>query len=181
MKRYSVLKCLRAAAMLLTALKVGLCFSAVPEEPGSAPTNALKLEALVTEILANNPELNFYKAEVAAAKGERQSAGLWANPEVAGTAGSKRASGGGVSGEGLAWSVSVKQTFEWPGRMSLRKAIANKQIHLAELGYKQFRAALEARARGLALSVYAAEEKAAAAREVAGRYHELREVLAQRE
>ena len=98
-----------------------------------------------------------------------------------GTAGSKRTTGGGVSGEGLAWSVSVKQTFEWPGRIPLRKAIANKQIQLAELGYDQFKRALEARARGLALTVYAAQEKAAAAREVAGRYQALREVLVQRE
>jgi len=75
----------------------------------------------------------------------------------------------------------VKQTFEWPGRIPLRKAIANRQIRLADLGNEQFRAALGARARGLALSVYAAQEKAAAAREVAGRYHELREVLVQRE
>src|SRR5207302_1006167 len=90
----------------------------------------------------------------APAKGERQTAGAWANPEVAGTAGSKRSVAPGASGEGLAWSVTVRQTFEWPGRISLRKAIANRQIYLAELGYKQFRAALEARARGLALSVY---------------------------
>src|SRR5437867_10277832 len=143
----------------------------------SADSNApmVTLDALVAETLAHNSELNFYKAEIAAAKGQRQSAGAWANPEIAGTTGSKRATGGGVSGEGLAWSVSVKQTFEWPERIPLRKAIANGQIRLAELGTEQFRAALSARARGLALSAYAAQEKAAAAREVAGRYHELRE------
>jgi cobalt-zinc-cadmium efflux system outer membrane protein len=144
-------------------------------------TNEVSVEALVQEALTKNPELNFYKAEIAAARGERQAAAVWANPELAGTAGSKRSVAPGASGEGLAWSVTVRQTFEWPGRISLRKAIANKQIHLAELGYEQFRAALEARARGLALSVYAAQEKAAAAREVAGRYHDLREVLVQRE
>jgi cobalt-zinc-cadmium efflux system outer membrane protein len=170
--------------MLLAVVSCEVCFSAPPEEPdnaASAPTNALTLDALVADILAHNPELNFYKAEVAAAKGERRSAGAWANPEVGGTAGSKRATGGGVSGEGLAWSVTVRQTFEWPGRIPLRKAIANKQIQLAELGYDQFKRALEARARALALSVYAAQEKAEAAREVAGRYQALREVLVQRE
>src|SRR6266702_1067605 len=184
MKRYGFQIVVRIGAMLLALVSCGLCFSAVPEERGSAagtPTNALTLEALVAETLASNPELNFYKAEIAAARGERQTAGAWANPEVAGTAGSKRSVAAGASGEGLAWSVSVKQTFEWPGRISLRKAIANRQIRLAELGYEQFRAALEARARGLALNVHAAQEKAAAAREVAGRYHELREVLVQRE
>ena len=171
----------RATAICTGLVLNGSSLSAIAAEAADTNAPALTMEALVADILANNPELNFYKAEVAAAKGERQGAGLWANPEVAGTAGSKRASGSGVSGEGLAWSVSVKQTFEWPGRISLRKAIANTQIDLAELGYKQFRAALEARARALALNVYAAQEKAAAAREVAGRYHELREVLVQRE
>src|SRR5438876_2707539 len=184
MKRYSCQIVVRMGGMLLTLVSCDFCFSAVPEERGSAasiPTNALTLEALVAETLANNPELNFYKAEIATARGERQSAGAWANPELAGTAGSKRSVAPGASGEGLAWSVTVRQTFEWPGRIPLRKAIANRQIRLAELGYEQFRAALEARARALALGVYSAQEKAAAAREVAGRYHELREVLVQRE
>ena len=54
----------------------------------------------------------------------------------------------------------------------MRKAIANRQIQLAELGYEQFRAALAARARALALNVYASQEKAATAREVGGRYLE---------
>jgi cobalt-zinc-cadmium efflux system outer membrane protein len=166
-----------------TAVLMGLVLVQASGASRAEETNGppIALEALVTDILANNPELNFYKAQIAAAKGERRSAGAWSNPEVAGTAGSKRATGGGVSGEGLAWSVSVKQTFEWPGRIGLRKAIANRQIHLAELGYGQFRRALEAKARTLALNVHATQEKALAASEVAARYHALREVLVQRE
>ena len=62
----------------------------------------------------------------------------------------KRATGGGPTAEGVAWSVSVRQTFEWPGRIPLRKAIANQQIQLAELGFAQFKAALAARTRSLA-------------------------------
>jgi cobalt-zinc-cadmium efflux system outer membrane protein len=154
---------------------------AAPAWAESGGTNEISVEALVEETLGKNPELNFYKAEIAAARGERRTAGEWANPELAGTAGSKRSVAPGATGEGVAWSVTVRQTFEWPGRIPLRKAIANRQIRLAELGYAQFQAALEARARTLALNVYAAQEKAAAAREVAGRYHELREVLVQRE
>jgi cobalt-zinc-cadmium efflux system outer membrane protein len=175
----------RTGAVLLTVASCERCPSAAPDEPNSAAstptTKALTLEELVAEVLSKNPELNFYKAEVAAAKGERQTAAAWANPELAGTAGTKRTTAMGISGEGLAWSVSVKQTFEWPGRIPLRKAIANRQIRLAELGYDQFIKALEARARTLALNLHAAQEKAAAAREVAGRYQALREVLVQRE
>src|SRR5205814_5773532 len=75
----------------------------------------------------------------------------------------------------------VQQNFEWPGRIPLRKAIANHQIKLAGLGFDQFRAALDARARTLAFNLFAAHEKAAAAQEVAERFQALREVLVQRD
>jgi len=143
-----------------------------------AATNSMSLDALVTDILQHNPELNFYKAEIAAAKGERRTAGTLANPEASATLGHKRVS---AAGEGLAWSVSLQQPFEWPGRTPLRKAIANQQITLAELGFSQFRAALAGRARTLAYSLFAAQQKAAAAREVADRFQSLREVLVQRD
>src|SRR5258708_16700513 len=118
MKRYRFQIVVRMGAMVLTLVSCDLCFSAVPDERvsvGSTPTNALTLEALVAETLVNNRELSFYKAEITAAKGERQTAQAWANPELAGTAGSKRSVAPGASGEGVAWSVTVRQTFEWPG------------------------------------------------------------------
>jgi outer membrane protein, heavy metal efflux system len=77
--------------------------------------------------------------------------------------------------------VSVQQTIEWPGRIPLRKAIANHQIQLAELGLAQFKTALAARTRTLAYNLFAAQEKAAAAQEVADRFQQLREVLVQRD
>ena len=54
-------------------------------------------------------------------------------------------------------------------------------MQLAELGFAQFKAALAARTRSAAFSLFAAQEKAAAAREVADRFHALREVLVQRD
>lgn len=139
------------------------------------------MEALVAEALEQNPELKFYEAEIAAVKAGRKSAGLLANPEVSGGVGQKRVTGGGLSDEGIAWSVSVMQPFEWPGRLGLRKAIANRDIELAELGYKRFKVALAARMRTLAHDLFAAQEKAAAANEVAERFQALREVLVQRD
>jgi outer membrane protein, heavy metal efflux system len=148
----------------------------------SAPTtNSVPLEKLVTEILGQNPELRFYTAEIDAAKAERKSAGTRPNPEISAQAGAKSVRAGGLSEEGSAWSVSVQQPFEWPGRIPLRKAIANRQIALAELGYQQFKATLASRARALAFALFAAEQKAAAAKEVSDRFHELREVLVQRD
>lgn len=150
-------------------------------EPLVVNTNAVSLDALVAETLERNPELKFYQAETAAAKAGRKTAGLPANPELSGTVGQKTLHGPGLSAEGVAWSVSVAQPFEWPGRIGLRKAIANREIELAELGLGRFRAALAARVRTLAFGLFAAQERAAAAREVADRFRALREVLVQRD
>jgi cobalt-zinc-cadmium efflux system outer membrane protein len=63
----------------------------------------------------------------------------------------------------------------------LRKAIANRQIQLAELGFAQFRAALGARARSLALAVLSAQERARIARDVAERARQLAGTMVQRD
>ena len=148
-----------------------------------AITNQVSLDDLVNETLAKNPELNFYRAEIDAARGGRRSAGAWANPEVSAEIGQKRVkdSSGGLLGEGAAWSVSVNQTFEYPGRLSLRKAIANRDIQLAELGFAQFKLALAARVRTLGYHIFIAQEKLAASREVADRFQALTDVLVQRD
>ena len=154
------------------------------QEP-AASTNALPvpytLDALVAEALEKNAELKFYDAEIAAAKAGRKSAGLLGYPELSGSVGQKRVTGGGMSAEGVAWSVSVMQPFEWPGRMGLRKAIANHDIELAQLGYERFKTALTGRVRSLGYGLFAAQEKSAAATEVAERFKALREVLVQRD
>ncbi len=144
-------------------------------------TNAVTLDALVAETLERNLELKFYQAEILAAKGGRKTAGLLANPELSGSVGNKTVRGGGLSAEGVAWSASVMQPFEWPGRLGLRKAIANRDIELAELGYARFKLALAGRVRTLAYGLFAAQEKAVATREVAERFKALREVLVQRD
>jgi outer membrane protein, heavy metal efflux system len=156
---------------------------ATTNEPMAMATNAVTLDALVSEALENNPELNFYRAEIIAAKAGRKTAGLLPNPELSGSVGHKTARdrSSSLSAEGVAWSASVMQPFEWPGRIGLRKAIANRDIELAELGYERFKIALAARMRVLAYGLFAAQEKAAAAREVAERFKALREVLVQRE
>jgi outer membrane protein, heavy metal efflux system len=147
----------------------------------STVTNSATLGSLVAEALERNPELKFYEAEIAAAKGGRKTAGVFANPELNGSVGNKNVSGGGANGDGVAWSVSAMQPFEWPGRLGLRKAIANRDIELAQLGYERFKVVLAGRVRTLAYGLFAAREKAAAAREVADRFQALREVLVQRD
>lgn len=177
------MKRLNFALPLLTAVLV----VAVTPPANAQGTNAtaappiLSLDALVVEALEKNPELKFYEAELAAAKAGRKTAGRLANPEASAGIGQKRVSGGGVSDEGIAWSASIMQPFEWPGRLGLRKAIANRDIELAQLGSERFKVALTGRARTLAYGLFAAQEKAAAAGEVAERFKALREVLVQRD
>jgi len=158
----------------------------LPEGEGNregAGTNAVALDALVAQALRENPEFQFYRAELTAAKAGRKAAGLWANPELGGSVGQKnsRDLSSGMSAEGVAWSVSLMQPFEWPGRLGLRKAIANRDVELAELGLERFRLALWSRVRVLGYTLFAAQQRAAAAREVAERFKALREVLVQRE
>jgi cobalt-zinc-cadmium efflux system outer membrane protein len=165
-------------------LLLALAFSntrALPAVPIASGSNTVTLDALVAEALEKNPELRFYEAEMAAAKAGRKTAGLWANPEVSGAVGQKSVRGSGLSAEGVAWSVAVVQPLEWPGRIGLRKAIANRDMELAELGYARFKVALVARMRVLGFTLFAAQERAAAAGEVADRYKALREVLVQRD
>jgi cobalt-zinc-cadmium efflux system outer membrane protein len=145
--------------------------------PGASHT----LDALVAEALEKNPELKFYEAEITAAKAGRKTAGLLGNPQLSGDVGHNAQKFGGLSAEGVAWSVSVVQPFEWPGRIGLRKAIANHDIELAQLGYERFKIALAGRVRTLAYGLFAAQEKSAAATEVAERFKALREVLVQRD
>jgi cobalt-zinc-cadmium efflux system outer membrane protein len=145
------------------------------------PGASHSLDALVAEALEKNPELKFYDAEITAARAGRKTAGLLGNPELSGGVGQKRVTGGGLFAEGVAWSVSVVQPFEWPGRIGLRKAIANHDIELAQLGYERFKIALAGRVRTLAYNLFAAQEKSSAATEVAERFKALREVLVQRD
>jgi cobalt-zinc-cadmium efflux system outer membrane protein len=138
--------------------------------------------ALVRQALANNPELKFYAAEVGAAKGALKTAGTIRNPELNSQVGYKSARDnfGGPSGEGGTWSVSINQTFEYPGRIALRKAIAKGDIDLAGLHLQQFRLTLAARVRTLAYSISIAQERSIVAHEVADRFQALSDVLAQR-
>lgn len=176
----------RGWGILLLGLCGALCLTAEPNSPGNVslpPSNPLSIEDLVRQVQADNPELDFYRAEIAAARAGRKTATRWENPEVSAELGSKRVweRSGAVLGDGVAWSVSVAQPFEWPGRLALRKAIAERQIEIAELGLQQFQAALAARVRTLGYGVLAARQVADAAQEVAARYRAVVEVLVQRE
>lgn len=140
----------------------------------------LSLNALTQEVQSSNPELKFYQAEIKAAKGGHKQAGIWENPTLSTNMAADRTRSGGVTSDGIVWGMSLVQTFEYPGRIALRRAIANQDIKMAELGLQQFTAALDARARLLGFRLIVSHQKAAAATEVANRLQGLRDALVQR-
>jgi cobalt-zinc-cadmium efflux system outer membrane protein len=149
-----------------------VCASALAETP----------EALVKQALQRNPELNFFVAEIAAAKGAVRTAGTLRNPELSTELGYKnsRENSGGASGDGALLTLSFSQSLEYPGRIALRKAIANHDLVVAELHLQQFQLTLSARVRSLAYASTSAHEKTKAVQEVTSRTQALNEVLKQR-
>ncbi|MEZ5325881.1 MAG: TolC family protein [Verrucomicrobiales bacterium] len=139
------------------------------------------IDQLAAEALSQNPEVKFYESEIVAAKAGRRVAGRLGNPELDLEIGEKRSSGGDFSAEGLAYSVSLAQPIEWPGRLGLRKAIANGDIQLALLGLDRFKTLLTGKVRSLAYRLSTAQDKAAVAEEVSNRFDDVKEVLVQRE
>lgn len=152
--------------------------SATPEisAPASYP---LPIEELVTEALNNNLELRSYEAELGVARGERRQAGMWKNPEFEGNYAYRRVSDAQelLTGEGVSRGLAIVQTFEFPGKGSLRKAIANQNIRLAELGVQQFRQALAGQVRSLGIQWILVRENANATAELSERSQALLQLL----
>jgi outer membrane protein, heavy metal efflux system len=86
MSIYTHTKSFVASAIVL------VCASVLAETP----------EALVKQALQRNPELNFFVAEIAAAKGAVRTAGTFRNPELSSEVGYKnsRDNSGGANGDG---------------------------------------------------------------------------------
>jgi outer membrane protein, heavy metal efflux system len=166
MSIYTQIKSVTASAVLLVGVR------ALAETP----------QTLVKQALQRNPELNFFVAEIAAAKGAVRTATTFRNPELSTELGYKnsRENSGGASGDGAILALSFSQTLEYPGRIALRKAIANHDLVLAELHLQQFRMTLAARVRSLAYASTSAHERTNAVQEVASRTQTLNDVLKQR-
>lgn len=167
--------------MHFTSLFALLC-AALPSLVGAeTKPAAVSISELVTRTLAANPEIRFYEAEIATARATRSTAGRLSNPELSLEVGQNRIASEDGRSNGLAFSAALAQPIEWPGRLGLRKAIANRDIALAELGLERFRFHLASRVRVLAYTLAAQQEVSNAANEVASRYAALREVMVQRE
>lgn len=173
---------LQAFLFMRSLCYLALILAALPTLPAAETKPAASsISELVSRTLAANPEIRFYEAEIASAKATRITAGRLSNPELSLEIGQNRVSSADSRSNGLAFSAALAQPIEWPGRLGLRKAIANRDITLAELGLERFRFHLASRVRVLAYTLASQQEISAAASEVASRYAALREVMVQRE
>ena len=143
----------------------------------------VSLSTLVEKTVSNHPELRFYEAEIQAAKGGKKTAGVFTNPDLQTGVGNWRVRELATNqvSDGPTWSVTLTQTIEWPGRIALRKAIAQKKLDIAELGLSQFRRTIASQVETRGWQFLAAQEKARVAYEVAHRLEELSNVVLQRD
>ncbi|WP_395735518.1 TolC family protein [Prosthecobacter sp.] len=167
---------MKFSARILCPFLVSLLPALSMAEPVSV--NSLVLKALIT-----HPELRFYEAQIDVARGGKTKAGEIKNPDMMIGVGNWRLRDLATNyvTDGPTWAVQLTQTFDWPGRLTLRKAIAQKDVELAQLGFDQFRAALAGRVRTIAWKLLAAQEQTRAADEVAKRFKSLADVLLQRD
>ena len=164
---------------ILCCVSLALAGTLAAGDKPPAPLPAT-IEGLVNQALINNAELRAFEAEVAAAKGQRTQAGFFKNPEIATEIGARevRDSENVLQGNGTTFSIALTQTFEFPGKGTLRKAIANKNVEIAELGLEQFRLALAGQVRLLGYDHIAANSEAEAAEAVYRQSSELASQLA---
>ncbi|SKA97170.1 outer membrane protein, cobalt-zinc-cadmium efflux system [Prosthecobacter debontii] len=146
--------------------------------PAHAQTRDWTPQNLVQEALHKNPEIRFYEAEIEAARAGRLSAARLSDPVLSMETGAMSIAG---QTDGAVWRAEIAQVFDFPGRLALRKAIADQDITLAELGLEQCKSQLGNQVRALAGDVVLLRRKEAAARSVQERLRSLIEVLVQRD
>lgn len=134
-------------ATFLVAMVGSAAALAQTNSPPSAPSpeqrDAATLEVLISEAWTNNPEVRLYEAAVAGARGELVTAKTWNNPEVSFAPGAVRTEeSGSPSRTGFHSDFSVSQTFLFPGKRALQKAVAEKTVESRQLALSAFRTQL---------------------------------------
>ena len=180
---YTFLALFTINATTLTAGQVSTPATGVPTGNSRTVAKPIRIASVVEQTLALNPELRFYENEIVNASERRANAGRWNDPELSVEIGRKssREPGGAYAGDGLAWSVTLAQKFDFSGRNALRKAIAEKQIERAQAGLEQFRRELGAKAAELAHALLAAQQRLEATETCVARTQAVIASLVQRE
>ena len=108
-------------------------------------TNVVTLDAAIRLAQTDNPEIRVLAADIAAARGEATTAKTWQNPEISIAPGFKTVRD--PSDTQFHGDFGLEQTFEWPGKRSLRRAVAEKNIAVRQLALDGFRAQLAIQVR----------------------------------
>ncbi|MBI3427897.1 MAG: TolC family protein [Acidobacteria bacterium] len=132
-------------------------FSAKGQETNAVPgTNVLTLDAAIRYALDSNPDIRVLSADIASARGEVTTAKTWQNPEVSVAPGFKSVRD--PSTTEFHGDFGLEQTFEWPGKRALRRAVAEKNVAVRQLALAGFRSQLAIQVRRAYFTVLATRE-----------------------
>jgi len=127
--------------VLAVALGGAIAFPAKAQETNATPgTNVLTLDAAIRLALDNNPDIRVLAADIASARGEVTTARTWQNPEISVAPGFKTIRDPSVTE--FHGDFGLEQTFEWPGKRALRRAVAEKNVAVRQLALAGFRSQL---------------------------------------
>jgi cobalt-zinc-cadmium efflux system outer membrane protein len=173
-KMYKKVVCLSIVSAVLTQ-------NLFAQEQGTS-VRSFTLETLEAAVFSSNPELQYYEQEIEAAKQGSKTAGRLQNPNLSAQVGQWMVDDlAGTKSDGLAWSLSVLQPIEFPKRLQLKRAIANRDIDMAELGLAHFKALLSERAKALGFKLYTFQKRSQSAKEVASRVGKVQAIMIQRD
>src|SRR5581483_1275870 len=132
--------------LLGVVLGSAVAFQAKGQDTNAAPgTNVLTLNDAIRLALADNPDIRVLSADIAAARGEVTTAKTWQNPEVSVAPGFKTIRD--PSTTEFHGDFGLEQTFEWPGKRALRRAVAEKNVAVRQLALAGFRSQLAIQVR----------------------------------
>jgi len=132
--------------VLAVALGGAIAFPAKAQETNATPgTNVLTLDAAIRLALDNNPDIRVLAADIASARGEVTTARTWQNPEISVAPGFKTIRDPSVTE--FHGDFGLEQTFEWPGKRALRRAVAEKNVAVRQLALAGFRSQLAIQVR----------------------------------
>lgn len=145
---------LKLPLLLAAALGANVFYGRAQNTDYANETNALTLDAAIRLTLENNPELRSLSAGVAAARGEVITAKTWDNPAMSVTPGAFRDSGGTWGHAGF----ELSQTILFPGKRTLLKAVAEKNVEERQLALTGFRTQLAVQVRRVFNGLLAARQ-----------------------
>ncbi len=143
--------------LLAVALGSTVVLPAKSQDTNDASSaNAVTLDAAIRLALTNNPDIRVLSADIAAARGEVTTTTTWQNPDLSIAPGFKTIRE--PSETQFHGNFGVEQTFEWPGKRALRRAVAEKNVAMRQLALTGFRSQLAIQVRQAYFTLIASRE-----------------------